>query len=159
MNVFDLYYKEYEEWFEKYDEIYEQEINTIKMLLPDGRGMEVGIGSGRFAKPLGINFGIDPSEKMIEIAKKRGIRVLKMKAENMNFKEEFDFILMVTTICFVNDPFKTVLNSYKALKKGGYLLIAFIDLDSPLGKVYEKNKNYSEFYKVANFFTKKDIIE
>jgi hypothetical protein len=44
------------------------------------------------------------------------------------------------------------------LKKNGYLLIAFVDLNSPLGKIYEKNKQKSKFYKEATFFTKEDII-
>ena len=120
--------------------------------------MEVGVGTGRFAAPSGINFGIEPREKMAELARKRGIEVVGISAEEMNFKEEFDFILMVTTICFVDNPLKTIENCYKALKKGGYFLVAFVDLDSSLGKFYEKNKAKSKFYKYATFFTKEDII-
>ena len=156
--VFDNLVNEYEEWFERYPEIYEEEIKTIKALLPSGRGMEVGVGTGRFAAPLGIKFGIEPSKKMAEVARKRGIEVVEMSAEEMDFKDKFDFILMETTICFVKNPLKTIENCYKALKKGGYLLIAFVDLDSPLGKFYEKNKEKSKFYKYATFFTKDDII-
>jgi SAM-dependent methyltransferase len=159
MNLFDLYYKEYENWFEKHQEIYRAEIETIKTLLPKGKGMEVGVGSGKFAKPLGIKFGIEPSKKMAEIARKRGIEVLEIRAEEMNFEEEFDFILMVTTICFVKNPLKTIQNCYKALKNGGYLLVAFVDLNSLLGKKYEKNKHNSKFYSTATFFTKQDIID
>ncbi|GAB6075107.1 class I SAM-dependent methyltransferase [Nautilia lithotrophica] len=158
MNLFDLYYQDYEEWFEKHSKIYEEELKTIKTLLPKGRGMEVGVGSGRFATPLGIKFGIEPSSKMAEIARKRGIKVIETTAEEMDFENEFDFILMVTTICFVKDPLKTIQNCYKALKKGGYLLVAFVDLDSPLGRMYEKNKAKSKFYAPATFFTKEDII-
>ena len=158
MNLFDLYYQDYEEWFEKHEKIYEEELKTIKTLLPEGRGMEVGVGSGRFAAPLGIKFGIEPSRKMAEIARKRGIKVIETTAEEMDFENEFDFILMVTTICFVKDPFKTIQNCYKALKNNGYLLVAFVDLDSPLGRVYEKNKQKSKFYAPATFFTKEDII-
>ena len=158
MNLFDLYYQDYEKWFEKHPEIYEEELKTIKTLLPEGRGMEVGVGSGRFATPLGIKFGIDPSEKMAEIAKKRGIKVVNITAEEMDFEEEFDFILMVTTICFVKDPLKTIKNCHKALKTGGFLLVAFVDLNSSLGKIYEKNKAKSKFYAPATFFSKDDII-
>ena len=158
MNIFDIYYRDYEEWFEKYPEIYKAEIETMKALLPRGKGLEVGVGSGRFAEPLGIKYGIEPSKNMAQIARKRGIEVLETTAEEMNFKEEFDYILMVTTICFVKDPLKTIQNCYKALKKNGYLLIAFVDLNSPLGKIYEKNRQKSKFYKEAIFFTKEDII-
>ncbi len=156
--LFDNLVSDYEEWFEKHPEIYKEEIKTIKALLPKGKGLEVGVGTGRFAAPLGIKKGIEPSKKMAEVARKRGIEVIEMSAEKMDFEEEFDFILMVTTICFVKDPFKTIQNCYKALKNGGYLLIAFVDLASPLGKFYEKNKEKSKFYKFAKFFTKDDII-
>ena len=158
MNLFDLYYEDYENWFEKHPEIYEEELKTIRTLLPEGRGMEVGVGSGRFAAPLGIKFGIEPSAKMAEIAKKRGVEVVNITAEEMDFEDEFDFILMVTTICFVKDPLKTIQNCHKALKTGGFLLIAFVDLDSSLGRMYEKNKAKSKFYASATFFSKEDII-
>ena len=156
--LFDNLVKEYEEWFERYPEIYKEEIKTIKTLLPKGKGLEVGVGTGRFAAPLGIKFGIEPSKKMAEVARKRGIEVIQTTAEEMDFKEGFDFILIVTTICFVNDPLKTIQNCYKALKNGGYLLVAFVDLNSTLGRFYEKNKEKSKFYKFAKFFTKNDII-
>ena len=156
--LFDNLVNEYEEWFDRHPEIYKEEIKTIKALLPKGKGLEVGVGTGRFAAPLGIKKGIEPSKKMAEVARARGIEVIEINAEEMNFEEEFDFILMVTTICFVDDPFKTIQNCYKALKNGGYLLIAFVDLASPLGKFYEKNKEKSKFYKFAKFFTKDDII-
>jgi len=158
MNLFDLYYKDYEKWFETHSEIYQEELKTVKALLPEGRGMEVGVGSGRFAVPLGIKFGIEPSAKMAEIARSKGLDVVETAAEEMDFEDEFDFILMVTTICFVKDPFKTIQNCHKALKKDGYLLVAFVDLDSPLGRMYEKNKAKSKFYAPATFFTKNDII-
>jgi SAM-dependent methyltransferase len=156
--LFDNLVTDYEEWFEKHPKIYEEEIKTIKILLPKGKGIEIGVGTGRFAAPLNIKFGIEPSKNMSEIAKKRGIEVVNITAEEMGFEEVFDFALIVTTICFVKDPVKTLQNTYKALKKGGFVLVAFVDLNSPLGRFYEKNKQNSKFYKEATFFTKDDII-
>jgi SAM-dependent methyltransferase len=160
LSVFDLYYEEYEKWFEKYPKIYEEEIKTIKSLLPPfKKAMEVGIGTGRFALPLGIGYGIEISEEMAKIARSKGIEVDIKNAEEMDFKEEFDLILMVTTICFVKNPLKTLENCYKALKKDGYLIVAFVDKNSLLGKFYEKNKHNSKFYKEALFYSKDDIID
>jgi len=158
MSVFDTYFNEYDEWFEKHQKIYEEELKTVKTLIPDGIGYEIGIGTGRFAKPLNIKRGCEISSSMAEIAKNRGIEVDLIDAESLEFYEEFDFILMVTTICFVKDPKKVIKNCYKALKKEGYLLVAFVDLDSSLGKFYEKNKFKSKFYKEAIFYTKDEII-
>jgi len=158
MTPFDLYSLEYDSWFDKHQKIYQEELKTIKTLLPNGKGIEIGVGTGRFALPLGIKEGIEPSKEMAKIARKRGIKVKEISAEEMDFKEEFDFILMVTTICFVKEPQKVINNCYKALKKGGYLLVGFVDKDSLLGKTYQKNKNASKFYSSATFFNKKEII-
>jgi ubiquinone/menaquinone biosynthesis C-methylase UbiE len=38
------------------------------------KGLEIGVGTGRFAKILGMEYGIDPSERMLSIAKERGIK-------------------------------------------------------------------------------------
>jgi len=35
--------------------------------------LEVGVGSGRFAQALGIETGVDPSIKLLEMARERGI--------------------------------------------------------------------------------------
>jgi len=47
-------------------------------MIPEfGRGLEAGIGSGRFAAPPGIGDGIDPSRPLIAMAKDRGIEVIQ----------------------------------------------------------------------------------
>lgn len=38
-----------------------------------GRGIEIGIGSGLFAQPLGIQEGIDPFVRMRENSKERSL--------------------------------------------------------------------------------------
>ncbi|EDM23603.1 class I SAM-dependent methyltransferase [Caminibacter mediatlanticus] len=126
--------------------------------MPERNGYEIGVGTGRFAKSLGIKRGCEVSKSMGEIAKKRGIEVDFIEAEKLDFKEEFDFILMVTTICFVKNSKKVIKNCYNALKSGGYLLSAFVDKDSSFGKFYLKNKDKSKFYKDATFFSKDEII-
>ena len=62
------------------------------------RGMEVGVGAGRFAVPLGIRWGIDPSIRMAEMAKARGLQVVAARAEGLPFTvRRFDLVLFVTT--------------------------------------------------------------
>jgi len=92
----------YEQWFDKHKFAYESELQAIRKLLPQGgNGLEIGVGSGRFAVPLGIKLGIEPSSKMMQIALRRGIEVIGGVAESLPFRNlQFDFALMVTTICF-----------------------------------------------------------
>ena len=59
---FEKYTNRYEEWFDKNKFVYESEVAAIKRLIPNkGVGIEIGIGSGRFAKPFGIKYGVEPS--------------------------------------------------------------------------------------------------
>ena len=100
---FDEYSLEYDSWFDKNKIVYESELRVIEEQIPKkGQGLEVGVGSGRFAAPLRIPFGLEPSVQMSKIAQKRGITVVGGVAEKMPFTGcSFNFVLMVTTICLL----------------------------------------------------------
>jgi ubiquinone/menaquinone biosynthesis C-methylase UbiE len=156
---FENYSQKYDEWFDKNRFIYESELQAVKDVLPKSKnGIEVGVGSGRFAAPLGIKLGIDPSKKMGKISEKRGIKFIEGVAESLPFEDsQFDFVLMVTTICFLDDVEKAFKEAYRVLKPKGCLIIGFIDAESPLGKLYEKHKDESTFYKDATFYSVKEV--
>ncbi|NQU27506.1 MAG: hypothetical protein HQ528_04385 [Candidatus Marinimicrobia bacterium] len=62
---FEKYIDQYEAWFVHNRYAYQSEIEAVRYHLPnEGRGLEIGVGCGLFAKPLGIHYGVDPSEKM-----------------------------------------------------------------------------------------------
>ncbi len=157
---FEKYTSEYEAWFENNKFVYESEVRAIEGQLPKkGEGIEVGVGSGRFAVPLGIGIGVDPSSKMREIARGRGIVAIDGVAEELPFDDgRFHFVLMVTTICFLDDIKAAFKEVFRVLKPGGYLIIGFIDKKSPLGILYQQHKNDSEFYKEATFYSADEII-
>lgn len=129
IKAFENFSKDYEDWFIKHPKVYEAEIEAIKKLItPFEEAIEIGVGSGRFALPFGIKKGIEPSYKMAEIARSKGIEVTEGVAEKLPFDENsFDFILMVTTICFVDDPLKAIKEIYRTLKDGGFCIIGFVD--------------------------------
>ncbi|NPA37641.1 MAG: class I SAM-dependent methyltransferase [Chlorobi bacterium] len=158
---FDEHLKEYEEWFDSNHFVYLSELEAVKQLLPaKGRGIEVGIGSGLFAEPLEIKEGCDPSAEMRGKAQKRGLKVKECVAENLPYENNsVDYVLMVTTICFVDDPQKTFEEINRILNPGGLVVVAFVDKDSPVGKIYLENKDKSMFYKEATFFGTDEIIE
>ncbi|MBC7330280.1 class I SAM-dependent methyltransferase [bacterium] len=160
-SVFELFPEEYDEWFEEHKFAYLSELEALKRAIPEGRkGLEIGVGTGRFAKPLGIKIGIDPSEKMLEIARKRGIEGIQGRGENLPFKEgEFDFALLAFTLCFVDDPLKVLGEAKRVLKPGGRVIVGIIDKDSKLGKIYQSKKEKSKFYKFAKFYSSEEIID
>jgi len=159
---FERHTEAYESWFEKHRGFYASELNLLKTLIKKTppSAVEVGVGSGRFAAPLGVPYGVDPSPSMLKIARRRGVKVIRGAAENLPLKREsFQLVLMVTTICFVDDPLKALSEAYAVLKKGGRLVVGFVDADSPLGKLYRAKKNKSKFYREARFFTAEEIID
>jgi len=157
---FERHYVEYENWFEQNRFAYQSELAAIKELIPiHKREVEIGIGSGRFAAPLGIEIGIDPSPKMREIAKSYGLEVYGAVAEALPFSDGcFDFALMVTTICFLDDVEAALKEAYRIIKPAGSLIIGFIDKDSLLGKLYQQRKKKSVFYSAATFYSVNEIV-
>lgn len=157
---FEKYSKKYEDWFEKNKFVYESEIQAIKELFPKvKKSIEIGVGSGRFAVPLGIKIGVDPSPRMRKIAQQKGIKVINAVAEELPFKNsQFELALMVTTICFVDNLNLAFREAYRILKPGGYLIIGFVDKDSSLGKLYQQHKEKSLFYKIATFYSVKEVV-
>ncbi|MBW1946127.1 MAG: class I SAM-dependent methyltransferase [Deltaproteobacteria bacterium] len=161
ISPFEKYADQYEEWFEKNRWVYEAELRAVKDMLPTvGHGVEVGVGTGRFAEPLGIKIGVEPSKRMREIAQKRGIQVLDGVAEELPFDDAgFDFVLMVTTICFVDDINRALLEAHRILSHGGFLIIGFVDRNSMMGQAYLNHKEENVFYKNATFFSVDELVE
>jgi len=157
---FDKYPDRYENWFYKNKYVYQSEINAIRDVLPDFKdGFEIGVGSGRFAEPLGIKFGIEPSHSMREIAESKGIKVADGVAEDLPYKNSsFDLALMITTICFLDDVKKAFFEVYRVLKIDGFFINGFVDKNSRVGKLYQRNKKEKVFYKIADFFSGKEVI-
>jgi len=160
-SVFDAYADEYEEWFERNRFAYLSELELLRMVVPGrGRGLEVGIGTGRFAAPLDIDFGIDPSENMLQLARDLGSKVALARGEQLPFKDSvFDCVLIMVTICFVDDPNRVIEESKRVLANGGVIVIGIIDRDSWLGKFYSARKNESKFYREATFYSVGEIVE
>ena len=59
---FEDFSEEYDEWFVRNKDKYEAELRALRYFVPmKGNGLEVGVGSGKFAGPLGIKTGVEPS--------------------------------------------------------------------------------------------------
>src|SRR4030042_6580689 len=87
IGVFEEFAEEYDAWFDRNRFVYESEISALrKFLVPGVRGLEIGVGTGRFAVPLGIEVGVEPAEAMAVIARRRGIKVFRAVAEALPFR-------------------------------------------------------------------------
>jgi len=157
---FDEHAQRYDRWFEENARVFESEIRAVGHLLPSsGRGLEIGVGSGRFAAPLGIAIGVEPSSAMRRLAESRGIEVVDGVAERLPFADAtFDWALMVTTICFVDDLPASFGEAARVLAERGEIVVGFVDRDSPLGQAYLERKGESAFYGDATFWGAREVV-
>ncbi len=89
--TFDEQTVAYDAWFERNRPVYQVELEAIRQVLPlatGALGVEVGIGSGRFAAPLGIGMGVEPSIRMAATARLRDVRVVLGVAEKLPLQSE-----------------------------------------------------------------------
>jgi SAM-dependent methyltransferase len=159
VDAFNTYHSRYDAWFARHREAYHSELMAIRASLPlQGLGLEIGVGSGRFAAPLGVEVGVDPSKAMLAYAIERGIFGIQGIAEALPFGSEiFDYALSVTTICFVDDPTAMLTEAYRVLKHGAVLIIGFIDRTSPMGKHYVDHQDENVFYRGATFYSASEV--
>ena len=157
---FEKYFDQYEDWFVQNHYTYQSELEAVRRHLPaGGRGLEIGVGSGLFAEPFDIHYGIEPSTRMRKQAVQRGVKnVVDGVAEMLPFNDHFfDFALMVTTICFLDDVQLSLKEARRILKPNGKMIIGFVDKNSTVGKLYEKHKEENVFYRQAKFYSVKEI--
>lgn len=167
MSLFDPFYKRYDEWYEKPfgKSAYLLEVECLKKTLDTfGRSLEVGVGTGRFATALGIEYGTDPSFNMLRIAKERGIKVIQGKGESLPFRgESFDSVFLIVTLCFVDKPEEVLKESHRVLKREGVLYLGLILKESKWARFYKKKAeeghplySHARFY---SFFELKDMTK
>ncbi len=156
---FEIHHRRYDDWFVRHAAAYQSELLAVRALLPwHGLGLAIGVGTGRFAAPLGVQMGIDPAQEVLDYATKRGISVVQGIAEALPFPDcKFDYALCVTTICFVDDATAMLLEAHRVLKPGAVLVIGFIDRTSDLGQHYLTHQAENLFYREATFFSADEV--
>jgi ubiquinone/menaquinone biosynthesis C-methylase UbiE len=158
---FEQFTDEYDAWFDHHQREYDLELRALAEVMPsDAVTLEVGVGTGKFAVPLGVQYGLDPSEAMSKKAGALGVEVTKGVAEDLPYSDaSFDCILMVTTICFVDDLEKSFDEASRVLRAGGAIVIGFVDRESNLGQQYLAKQDKSRFYGIAHFYSTQEVLE
>lgn len=150
---------EYEEWFH----IFNSQVEALRDALPVGylHGIEVGLKTGRFSFALGIKEGVEPDPEMRKTALGKGLEVMDATAEYLPYRDmHFDFVLMADSISNFNDLHKAFLEANRVLKRGGSLVVGFIDKDSSIAKAYDDRRKTSktELEKPITFYSVEKII-
>jgi len=144
---FQRTWKDFDEWFDTHRALYLSELAALKKTVPTGTGLEIGVGTGRFAAPLAVRFGLDPALNMLKLAKKRGIQSVQGFGESLPFKNEsFHFVQIVFVIEFVADPFLFLKEAARTIKRNGALILGFIDKNSRWGRYYARDPTHRKFF-------------
>jgi len=158
-NVFNTFAEKYDKWYDKPfgKTAFNLENECIKSLCKNLEGpfLEIGVGTGRFAVALKVNYGIDKSVEVLKFAKERGLEVIRGEVESLPFVDaSFSAAFLIVTLCFVDDPLKVLKEASRVLKNGGFVILGLILKESPWASFYEKKgEEGNVFYKIAWFYT------
>jgi len=163
VSPFDSLASVYDDWFEREGrdifDIEVQAFHEVLYFLPKP-WLEIGVGSGRFAQVLGIETGIDPSIKLLEMARKRGITTLLGRGEQQSFgKESFGTVFLIVTLCFLDSPLDVLREAYRILVPGGKVALGLVLRESPWGRFYQRKQQQGHrFYEYATFYSYDEVI-
>jgi ubiquinone/menaquinone biosynthesis C-methylase UbiE len=162
--VFDQAAAMYDRWFDSPEgrPVFSVEVSCLRRLSAGekGRWLEVGVGTGRFARALGIDEGVDPSTGMLAIARQRHVRCVAGKGENLPFFDSsFDGVMLVTAICFMDDPEAALLECSRVARPSGIVIAGIIPAEGAWGRLYiEKGRSGHSLYSAAQFYSCDQVI-
>ena len=160
---FDDLALEYDAWFDGEGSlIFFIEVQAFRELLPSlpKPWLEIGVGSGRFAQALGIETGVDPSSKLLQMARRRGVTAFLGRGEQELFDEEsFGTVFLIVTLCFLDSPLEVLKEANRILIPGGKLVLGLVLKESPWGQFYQLKKAQGHrFYKYATFYSCDEVV-
>ncbi len=161
INPFDKKIEEYDKWFEHNIHTFHSELEAIKLCFEEGKKtIEIGVGTGIFAEKLGVKEGVEPSALMAAVSRLRGIHIISSYAEDLDLEDNsYEQILMITVLCFLSDEQKAIAEIKRILKKNGIFILAFLNKNTKLGRIYDEKKENDDIYKYARFKSDEEVIQ
>jgi len=153
--VFHERASEYDGWFEE-SLLFDIELAAVRQLGTPlaGPKLEVGVGPGRFAEGLEVDFGLDPAFAPLRFAQKRSVQVCQAVGEALPLREQsLGTIFLLFTLCFLGEPQVTLAECRRVLRADGHLVLGTIVADSPWGMMLQQKKAEGHpFYRHARFY-------
>jgi len=129
----------YDAWFDsaRGPATFESEVRCLRHMSQDlpRPWLEVGVGTGRFARALGIDVGVDPAGRMLAYAATRGVRVAEALGEALPFGDgSFGAVFIVVTICFARDPAALLREARRVVTDRGGVILGIVPAEGPWGR-------------------------
>lgn len=159
-DTFDHLAADYDAWYDRHALEFAAELDAVRPLLDgvDGAGLEIGVGTGRFAATLGIGFGLDPAPRMAAYARDRGIRTVIGEAERLPFRDGvFGYTAFITSLCFVADPLRALREAHRVTGSGGSIVVAYLEPESAAGRRLLAEKADSPYYSRATLLPGREV--
>lgn len=146
----------YNQIAEGYEELHKEEqlkkLNIIKKNFDFGDSvLDVGCGTGFCLDEINVKrkVGIDPSEKLVDIGKKKGRDVSSGRAEKIEFKDdEFDSVICLTAAHHFTDIQKGFSEMKRAGKRFAFSILKrasnFKEIEKTIKKMFDIDKRIEE---------------
>ena len=162
-DLFERFASDYDGWFESLQgqPLFESELRCVQALLSDEPRpwLEIGVGTGRFARALGVEMGVDPATKALELAAAREVTVLPARGEALPFADgQFGVVLCIVTLCFAPEPLGLLKEAARVVRPDGQVVLGLVLADSPWGRHYVRlGENGHRFYSRARLYTLEEV--
>jgi Methylase involved in ubiquinone/menaquinone biosynthesis len=134
VEVFKARALDYDAWYVKHPSLYKSELLAAARLDCRG-GVEVGVGTGRFAAPLGLRAGVDPAREMLKLAPHE-LDLVEGVGEMLPLRSRaFTCALLVVTLCFVQDPAAVLREAMRVAER---VAACIVPGDSAWGRRYRE---------------------
>jgi ubiquinone/menaquinone biosynthesis C-methylase UbiE len=160
VRVFERFADDYDHWFDTHGDVYAEQIDLLCRSIPAGMGqiLEIGVGSGRFASRLGIRHGLDPSTRLLAMARDRGVEPVLGEGEFLPYRNgTFDTVLMMTVICFMDNLPRSFHEAFRVTRDGGMLVVAFMEKDGEVARRQKDGHSAGRFLQYAQFLSAGEV--